>query len=118
MASGNTGYGLATLLLGAPTGGSFTIGPSLAASQRSYNIYLQDDWKVSANLTLNLGARWEYQTPYNERYNHLAFFDPTLTDPITGLKGVLNFTNSSTIGTRAILTRKTSLRASAWLTRF
>jgi Carboxypeptidase regulatory-like domain/TonB dependent receptor len=94
-ASANAGYGLATLLLGAPTGGSFTVGPSLASSQKSYNVYIQDDWKVTPKLTVNLGVRWEYQTPFNERYNHLAYFSPTTTDPITGLAGVLSFTNSN-----------------------
>ena len=73
----------------APTGGSFTIGPAFAASQKSYNWYLQDDWKVAANLTLNLGIRWEYQTPWTERHNHLSYFDPNTKDPVTGLPGVL-----------------------------
>ena len=95
VASGTSGYGLATLLLGAPTGGSFTEGPSLSASQKSYNTYIQDDWKINRVLTLNIGARWEYQTPWTERYNHLAYFNPTAVDPITGRQGVLTFVNNN-----------------------
>ena len=38
----------ASAMLGAPDGGSFTVGPSLALLQTSYNWYLQDDWKVRA----------------------------------------------------------------------
>jgi hypothetical protein len=94
-ASATAGYGLASALLGSPDGGQFTIGPSLALLQTAYNWYLQDDFKVSRTLTLNLGVRFEYQTPFKERYNQLAYFDPSATEPITGLKGVLLPTSSS-----------------------
>jgi hypothetical protein len=94
-ASATAGYGLASAMLGAPDSGQFTIGPSLALLQTSYNWYLQDDWRISRNLTLNLGVRFEYQTPFKERYNHLAYFDPNATEPVTGLKGVLLPTSSS-----------------------
>jgi len=95
VASATAGQGLATLLLGAPSGGSYTVGPSLAAIQKSYNAYVQDDWKVTRDLTLNIGVRWEYQTPWTERYNHLAYFNPAMIDSITGRPGVLSFVDSS-----------------------
>ncbi len=90
--SATAGYGVATFLLGAPTGGSFSFDPSLATSQRFYAWYVQDDWKIRRNLTLNLGVRYEYQTPWNDRFDQLGFFDPDFPDPVTGRKGLLRFT--------------------------
>jgi hypothetical protein len=91
VADATAGHGVATLLLGAPTGGLISDDPSLAASQKYYAWYVQDDWKVRRRLTLNFGMRWEYQTPWTDRFDQLAYFDPDAIEPITKEKGVLKF---------------------------
>jgi hypothetical protein len=72
------GNAIASLLTGwAGTGGGNTsagdlsIHPSVAEKSRETSFFFQDDWKVNNKLTLNLGLRYEFSTPYEDRFNRL-----------------------------------------------
>ncbi len=77
------GGGLAAFLLGVPSGGFIDRNPSFAQTSKYLSFYLQDDWKVSRNLTLNLGFRYEADFPTRERYDRtVRGFDFTTPNPI------------------------------------
>jgi len=57
-----SGNAFASLLLGVGTSGSTGVSVLPYNSKHYYGTYLQDDWKITRKLTLNLGLRWEYQT--------------------------------------------------------
>ncbi len=88
-ASTTAGFGFATFLLGAPTGGQITGDPRFHTSQTYMAPYVQDDWKITNSLTVNLGLRYEYQSPWIEKSDQLTFFDTEAADPLTGRKGLL-----------------------------
>jgi Carboxypeptidase regulatory-like domain len=92
--SGNiTGNGIASFLLGAPGDIGRTI--QLHAPRwlsHYYAGYVQDDWKLRRNLTLNLGLRYSIDTPRYEAEGFSSNFDPTLANPgAGGLLGALAF---------------------------
>jgi hypothetical protein len=67
-----TGESLADFLLGYPQNTSRDVGDTQAyLRQNSFGGFVQDDWRVSPRLTLNLGLRYEYATPYRETRGNL-----------------------------------------------
>ncbi|MBY0507158.1 MAG: carboxypeptidase-like regulatory domain-containing protein [Bryobacteraceae bacterium] len=90
-----SGNEIASALLGYATSGSLTLPITPAYRARYYSVFFQDDWKISRRLTLNLGLRWDFESPVAERYNQLtrgfAFGQPSpLASQVAGRPGVEN----------------------------
>jgi outer membrane receptor protein involved in Fe transport len=84
-----TGSGLATFLLGAV--GSATGNTYLGESHKGHTIsaFADDSWKVTPRLTLDLGLRYDYQSPPIESHAGTSNFDPNGTNPLTGFPGLM-----------------------------
>jgi hypothetical protein len=70
-----SGNALADLLLGIPVSSYIDTPEYLANRQHVPALFIQDDWKVSQNLTLNLGLRYEYYSPVLDVHNKQSNFD-------------------------------------------
>jgi carboxypeptidase family protein len=92
------GNSFAGLLLGyGDTDSSLTVAHSVANKSKETAFYFQDDWKVTSKLTLNLGLRYEWSTPYSERHNQIQFSnftgDSGIAVPIV-VPGLINKTGN------------------------
>lgn len=82
-ANNNDGADLASLLLGYPASGGVDNNLTVYESYKYYAGYIQDDWKLRHNLTLNLGLRWDVETSPTDRFHRLnAGFCMTCANPL------------------------------------
>ena len=88
-----TGDGFASFLLGQVNSSSLGIqSKAPRIGQNYYAAYLQDDFKLSHNLLINLGLRYDIDTPRNEAHGNFSNFSPTLPNSAAGgLPGALYF---------------------------
>ncbi|HZS50248.1 MAG TPA: TonB-dependent receptor [Bryobacterales bacterium] len=102
------GNAIASLLLGWGQGGYMWWDHPVAAASGYFGSFIQDDWRITRKLTLNIGLRYEFDVPRTERFDRLDYFDYYSPSPLAGkvpaspncpacsnLLGVMKFVNSS-----------------------
>ncbi len=127
------GNGFASMLLGWGNGSNFHLDPKAFSRAGYWGFFVQDDWKITRKLTLNLGLRYEFEQPRTETLNRYSYWDLNAKSPISvpgyNLKGVMKFVNDDNpspfdhdrnnfaprLGFAYALNNKTSVRAGAGL---
>jgi hypothetical protein len=88
------GQGLASMLLGIPSGGVVNNNASRVEQSGYLSFFLQDDWRITPQFTLNVGLRYEYETPITERFNRtIRGFDFATPSPVAG-RALANYARS------------------------
>jgi hypothetical protein len=86
-ASSTAGNAVASLLLGTGTANNALIQNWKNVASQNFYVggYVQDDWRLTRRLTLNLGLRYDFETPRTERFNRMNYFDPAARSPLADL---------------------------------
>ncbi len=92
------GVGYADFLLGLPDSWGVSMQPETGLRAWNVQAFAQDDYKVTPQLTVNLGIRYLRQSGWSEVQNRMANFDPTLPNPGTGTLGAVCFAGQTFAG--------------------
>ena len=104
-ATGGSPY--ADFLLGYANSWSAGFSPEYGGRLKNPALFVQDDWKLTPKLTLNLGLRWEGRTGWSDSTKNERTFDPTIVNPATGTPGAMWYALTHVNG-------RTALQQSKW----
>ena len=93
------GDSMASFLMGQLAGGGnsfYEIQFQPATENYQYATFIQDNWKATPKLTLNLGLRYDVSLPRTDRFNHQNWFNPNAVNPLNG--GSFSYTDPVTLG--------------------
>jgi hypothetical protein len=81
--SSGGGDGMASFLTGSGFGGwgEYDMDPHVSTQSPKYDLYFQDNWRVTDKLTVGLGLRYDLEIPRTERYNRMNWWDLTVPQP-------------------------------------
>jgi hypothetical protein len=94
----NTGNAIASLLIGFPNSGAIHATDPLDRRAKYIALFVQDDWKLTRRLTLNLGLRWDVHTPRWDANNRQNGFDTKAINPVSNTPGVVTFAGEGGLG--------------------
>lgn len=83
------GVAYADFLLGQTQSWNAQVTPEYGGRQRLPQMFIQDDYKLTPNLTVNLGLRYQIQSGWGEVKGNMATFDPAVQNPVSGSLGAL-----------------------------
>ena len=102
---------MASFLLGLPTSGSVQTGTPRTEQYRYYALFAQDDWKLGARATLNIGLRWDYQPPVTVKDDlTVSGFDANAPNPLQSQLPQGAATINPATGQPLILERRPAVR--------
>lgn len=84
LGGGSIGHGYASFLLGGPNTATIANPQDPQYRRSAWALFIQDSWKVTRNLTLDYGLRWDYQTAMREIWDRTSAFAPTIANPSAG----------------------------------
>jgi hypothetical protein len=101
-----TGNALASFLLGEVNAASILVSDKIRSRASYLAFFAQDDWRITNDLTLNFGLRWEAEFPRRTVDNTMNSFDPLAINPVSGTPGVVTFAGMNGTPERAFATDK------------